>query len=260
MVLVYAYSRIETSANYASMLLVAASLMFAILFAGCGGGEDFSKPPVQIQNQLANVSANPNASTDTAPISADTATPATDPAIANADNPDQVGMADPATEAAGSVTSVSISPTSAGVATAAVVATKPAVASSPDAAASAADNGITNAEAPGIETPAPPATPDTAAASGDGSEVMTASGKSAAAIAAKKEANSANSVMGNAGGLLGSLKSGANKSDTAAAANPASGPDAAQPITRFGRMALSRVQWLQLVSQLTRVSVQQHHN
>ena len=82
---------------------------------------------------------------------------------------------------------------------------------------------------------------------------MTASGKSADAIAAKKDANSANSVVGNAGGLLGSLKSSdAKKKDTAAAANPSSDPDAAPITARFGRMALSRIQWLQLVSQLTR--------
>lgn len=246
--------RIQTSGKFASLRLVVSSLMFAILFAGCGGGEDFSKPPAQIQNQLAKNSANPDASTNEAPPAADAATPATDPANANADHSDQAGTVAPVTEGDGSVANESASPTNAGAGNDAAAGEKPpADTSTPAAAASTPDQEMTNAGAPGSAITTAPTTPETApVASGDGSEVITASGKSAEAIEAKKEANSKKSVMGNAGGLLGSLKSGAKKTDATAAANPAADPDAAQAATRFGRMALSRVQWLQLVSQLTR--------
>lgn len=226
--------------------------MFVILLAGCGGGEDFSKPPAQIQSQLAKNSANPDASTNEATAAADAATSATDPASATVDNSAQTGTATPATEGEGSVYSESTSPTNAGAGNDAAVEKPPADTSTPAAAASMPDQETTNAAAPAsaVTTATTPETPPVA--SGDGSEVMTASGKSAEAIAAKKEANSKKSVIGNAGGLLGSLKSGTKKADAAAAANPAAGPDAAQATTRFGRMALTRVQWLQLVSQLTR--------
>jgi len=191
------------------------------LLIGCSGGEDFSKPPEQIQNQLTKTAQDPAARPGDG----------TETAMAeNATAPSQIGAA---TE---------------GVAESATTPAPDAVATNGGSPALTA----TPAESPAPATmPAPVNTNPVEAAPGDGAAVMTASGKSADAIAAKKEANSANSVVGNAGGLLGSLKSsGAKKA--AAAANPSSDPDAAQMTTRFGRMALSRIQWLQLVSQLTR--------
>ncbi|MBC7968313.1 MAG: WD40 repeat domain-containing protein [Fuerstia sp.] len=181
----------------------------SLLLAGCGGGEDFSKPPAQIQSQLA------KAAQDPAAPSADGTEPATDDIATSA--------ASPASDA---------------------------VSSNGDTSAITA----TSAEPAAPATAPAPATPkSTDAASGDSAEVMTASGKSADAIAAKKEANSSKSVMGNAGGLLGSLKSdAAKKAEAAAAANPATDADAPQITARFGRMAMSRLQWLELVSQLTR--------
>ncbi len=211
--------------------------------------EDFSKPPAQIQSQLARVSTDPQASPNESPIAVEAVTPATDPANANADDSAPAVTVAPATEGDASTVSESASPINGGIGNddAATAAKMPAATSSPDAAAPASEKAISNA------LPTDDATPESApVASGDGSEVMTASGKSAEAIAAKKEANSQKSVIGNAGGLLGSLKSGAKKADATIAANPAADPDAAQATSRFGRMALSRVQWLQLVSQLTR--------
>ncbi len=200
-------------------------LIFAPLISlliGCGGGEDFSKPPTQIQNQLTKAGASPadprGDNTETA-IAADAAPPQNSPA------PDAV-VAPAATPAADAVATTN--------------GEVPAVIATP-------------AEAAAPETTPSPATPGPAeSTSGDSPEVMTASGKSAEDIAAKKAANSNNSVGGNAGGLLGSLKSDAAKKQAASAANPASDSETPQVTTRFGRMAMSRLQWLELVSQLTR--------
>ena len=180
----------------------------SLLLAGCGGDEDFSKPPAQIQNQLA------KAAQDPAARSVDGTEPATDDPGRSA--------ATPAADAA--------------------------------ATGAAATNGETSPVTATSAEPAVPVTPkSTDAASEDAAEVMTASGKSADAITAKKEANSSKSVIGNAGGLLGSLKSDAEKkADAAATAKPSTDSDAPQITARFGRLAVSRLQWLQLVSQLTR--------
>ena len=195
----------------------------ALLLAGCGGGEDFSKPPAQIQNQLAKTTD------DSGAPSAD-GTEAAIPEEATASEPNNTttdAVAEPA-------------------------ATPPADAAAANSEIPAVTAAPAGTVAPAT-TPAPEATKPAEAASGDGAEVLTASGKSAEAIAAKKDANSSKSVMGNAGGLLGSLKTdAAKKADAAAAATPGSNPDAAQITTRFGRMAMSRLQWLELVSQLTR--------
>ena len=204
-------------------LIFGAVPMILLLLTGCGGGEDFSKPPAQIQNQLTKAAQDPAAPSDDG----------TETAISEeAPAPEQNS---PATDA---VAESAATPASDTVAT---NGESPAVTATP-------------AEAPAAATtPAPVNTKPAEAAPGDGTEVMTASGKSAEAIAAKKEANSTKSVMGNAGGLLGSLKSDATKkTNAAAAANPATDSDAPQIATRFGRMAMSQLQWLELVSQLTR--------
>ena len=198
------------------------------LLIGCGGGEDFSKPPAQIQNQLAKAAQ-------------DSAVPAgdgTDAAISDGvAAPEQNGTAtDAAAESAATPAPTTPAPDPAGANR-----ESPAVTVIP----------AESTEVP--TTPAPEGSKSTEAASGDRTEVMTASGKSTEAIAANKDANSANSVAGNAGGLLGKLKTdAAKKGDATAATNPASGSGASQITARFGRMAMSRLQWLELVSQLTR--------
>ena len=102
-------------------------------------------------------------------------------------------------------------------------------------------------------TPASEGSRSTEAASGGPPEVMTASGKTAAEIEANKDANRANTVAGNAGGLLGKLKTDAAKKKEAKAATiPASDSGASQIAARFGQMAVSPVKWLELVSQLAR--------
>ncbi len=205
-------------------LIISAVPMILLLLTGCGGGEDFSKPPAQIQNQLAKAAEDPAAPSDDG----------TETAIA-----EEAPVSEQNSPATDAVAESAATPASDTVAT---NGESPAVTATP-------------AEAPAAATtPAPVNTkPAEEAAAGAGTEVMTASGKSAEAIAAKKEANSTKSVMGNAGGLLGSLKSDATKkTNAAAAANPATDSDAPQIATRFGRMAMSQLQWLELVSQLTR--------
>lgn len=193
------------------------------LLIGCGGGEDFSKPPEQIRNQLARA----------AQESAVPAGDGTDAAISDGTaSPEQNGAATDA----GADSATTTAPDAA-----APNRESPAVAAIP----------AESTEAPA--TPVPEGFKSTEAASGDRKEVMTASGKSAEEIAANKDANSANSVAGNAGGLLGKLKTdAAKKGNATAATNPASGSGASQITTRFGRMAMSRLQWLELVSQLKR--------
>ena len=219
------FLRYETSDQSASKSPFATSLMFLILFTGCGGGEDFSKPPAQIQGQLSKVDSAPAAE----PIASgvDGTTPSDTSETATLDKPENVA----ATEPAGVVADPAA----------------PLESTVTDATAVAP----TNTGSQKIVAPADSAstTPSTTPASSESTEVMTASGKSAEAIAEKKAANSEKSVMGNAGGLLGSLKGKSDKG-AAAAANPASNPDAPQITARFGRMALSRLQWLQLVSEL----------
>lgn len=128
-------------------------MILAILFAGCGGGEDFSKPPAQIQSQLANATTNADASTDSTPVSADAAAP-TDPADANADNPEQAGSGSPATEDVAAVGSESTSEMKAGavkdVAAVATPAAAAAAAATSDAAAVVPDKGMPKAEAAAI--------------------------------------------------------------------------------------------------------------
>ena len=52
------------SPHYRSRFLISAVVpITSLLLSGCGGGEDFSKPPAQIQNQLAKASQDPPAST-----------------------------------------------------------------------------------------------------------------------------------------------------------------------------------------------------
>ena len=202
--------------------------MISLFLTGCGGGEDFSKPPAQIQSQRANTAQDPAA----LPGDGTDAATAENPAAGeqNGSTTDQVAEST-AVPAPDAIAPVGETPPE----TAA-----PAVSAAPAPVAPADSTAPREPEA---------ATPP----SGAGPEVMTASGKSAEAIAAKKDANSGKSVMGNAGGLLGSLKtSDAKKKETAAAANPSTDPDSPQITTRFGRMAMSRLQWLQLVSQLTR--------
>ncbi len=82
---------------------------------------------------------------------------------------------------------------------------------------------------------------------------LTASGKTSAAIAEKQDANSQKSVVGNAQGLLDSLKgtSGPGAGNSPGQTNP-DGENSLQTISRFGRFAMTRGQWLQLVTKLTR--------
>lgn len=239
-------------------LLAASTLSF--LLTGCGGGEDFSKPPAQLQGRLANLQSDPTesnpAAAEVAPAAAGDSNTATAQAADGATAaPANESMPDPA------VTSSETKPADpsqasadlpSGVAAVPEGPTATNIANSPDAPNPATPAAPAPAVAPadpsaaGSETAASPMPP------GDAPEVMTASGKTADAIAAKKAANSENSVMGNAGGLLGSLKSNAPASTNSATPGAAANPDATNIVTRFGRTALTRVQWLQLVSQLTR--------
>lgn len=214
-------TQLSCSVKYSGLCV----LLVSFCLAGCGGGEDFSKPPAQIQSQLGKAGEEPDSQSreepDTSDVDAKVADAATSdpeamPAQA-ADQSSESGVVPAETHSAeSSETSRSLP------------------AASPGAAA---DNG---------------ADPSAVASTGE-EGTITASGKSAESIAEKKSANSKASVMGNAGGLLGSLKGGRAKATGNA---PSSGsnpdPDAPAVTSRFGRLALSRIQWLQLVSQLTR--------
>ncbi len=213
-------------ARYAAVCLP----LMCICCLGCGDGEDFSKPPTQIQSQL-NKAAKPESGQRQQ----------IDPTAADSNTLDQ-------TRSEGSPSPEGNSEASAGTESA------PTGTAAPQVAKSDSSLSMPPPSSPsGREAPAEPPTVASSPPAGDGSEVLTASGKSAEAIAAKKADNSKKSVMGNAGGLLGSLK-GSGAKGSGDKPDPVSNPDPDVPaaITRFGRFALSRDQWLQLATQMTR--------
>ncbi|MEJ7593483.1 MAG: hypothetical protein WKF77_18225 [Planctomycetaceae bacterium] len=118
----------------------------SLLLTGCGGGEDFSKPPAQIQNQLAKTAQDP------------AAPPGDGTETAIAEGTPVSEQHSPATDA---VAESAATPASDTVAT---NGESPAVTATP-------------AESPApATTPAPVNTKPVEAAPGDGAEVMTASG------------------------------------------------------------------------------------
>lgn len=215
----------------------------SILLGGCGGGDDFSKPPAEIQGRLGKAQADPGTS---------------DPAAVGespvAEAPAENAAAQPAADTTPRSQDSTVADASAEPAAANPESPAQIAAATPDASTLIpATPAPVNLNTAGAETKSPTADTTTSPSpAGDATEVMTASGKTADAIAAKKEANSEKSVMGNATGLLGSLKSSNSPGNSTATPNAVGNPDAPQIATRFGRTALTRIQWLQLVSQLTR--------
>jgi WD40 repeat protein len=207
-------------------------ILFPLMFAGCGGGEDFSKPPDILQGRVA-PPAPENPAPGTPPVAA--ASPETK-AAAGADStaPPAAGEAENA-EATVAATSANPAPPAT-----TPPATTPPATTAPSAPAT--DAGKTNDSA----------TKPPAESSGD-SEVMTASGKSAEDLKKKKEENSENSIAENAGGLLDSLQGTSDSGGGASSPLMASGGDGAvAEITRFGRSALSGPEWLQIAARLSR--------
>ncbi len=237
---------------------------------GCGGGEDFSAPPAALQNRpavapekpaLAAAPAAPNPAA--AATTADNQPAAAVPESANGNaapaqsNP-ETAMTEGETANASNPIADAAMPPSSGDGTKANAAepTKPemaadSTATTPPSAAPPLAAKLPDPMPPAANPPsnnAAPADATNAAANAADSEVTTASGKSAEEIAAKKEANSKKSAMGNFGGILDSLK---GKSDPQPN-QPVDGVDVSQQLTRFGRFALSRGDWLNLVTRLKR--------
>lgn len=214
---------------------------------GCGSGEDFSKPPVAIQQRQT------NAESSSAPTAEGTPAAATDTAAT-----DMTAAGEMISTAGNSESSEKDSVSSPGNASTAPATTESASANSVASMSKSGASGLVSAavaanSAPASESRETPAeaAATTPAAATDASEVVTASGKSEAAISEKKEANSQKSVAGNAKGLLDSLR-GASAPDSADAPGEMNPSEAQQQITRFGRFAMSRGAWLQLVTKLTK--------
>jgi len=215
-------------------------MMMLLFIVGCGGGggggEDFSKPPDAVADRMAK---------------------APEPAKQEPAKSETAAKPDVTKEVAASSDKKPADPTPEEKTAAA--ANEPTPLTSPAKPEAAGAKSTVDAEGGKPVPAASPATPPggsteaTAAQTKkpDEEETMTASGRSAKALAKKKEDNSKMTVTGNAGGLLGSLKG--NKG-TAGPNNPAPTAANAAPevLSRFGRMALSQPDWLRLVTQLSR--------
>lgn len=246
------------------MIPRSSSLITPLIIVACigCGGEDFSAPPSDIQKRLADAkaSAADPAAAPEPPAETKAETAEGQPAAPTGEAPDAQATP-PAAEPSASTTDAPGSPEPEGKPV-------PEGDSKPEDTTSPAPSTDSMPKQDGTQEPASPDTakpempvapvtsPAPPAASGDsaptpsqepGGETSTetASGKSAEEIEKKKEENSEQGVMGNAGGLLAALKG--STPDTAAA-----NPEAPAALTRFGRTAISAPQWLQLVSKLTR--------
>lgn len=214
-------------------------LVGAALIAGCGGGEDFSKPPADIQQRLENARAAAEKKPDdsAAPVADETSTANTPEVSADSTAAASEDTGEPANAAVGDI---GVGHAAAGPAT---LAENPGV---QPATSSEADPDTT----PPSEPTSPPADAPVANADDD---PVTASGKTGKEIADRKKENSKKSAAGNAGGLLGALKGKpAPTKDSPTTPIPNSGGSVTAPVTDFGRSAVTTEEWEQLVIQLTR--------
>ena len=239
-------------------------IVFLLTFAGCGGGEDFSKPPAGVAERLAKAPAAPSDSSTTKKTDGAASQSATSeaegegiPEGATGEGSDSV-----AKEKLKGDVAQRLNPTADAAASSEDVSSKPAGEEAMKPPAMAEKIGAVQSEQPVNAAPQQAAVPGkspsapsdptaTPAAGASEAETMTASGRSAKSLNDKKNDNSKMSVAENAGGLLGSLKSSKPKAD---ATQPAIAGNAAAPevLTRFGRMALSQPDWLRLVTRLSR--------
>ena len=241
------------------------TMLLALFILGCGGGDDFSKPPSGVAERLSKVSeqtlkpAPVPPTSDSITLKNDSTELKKNAAVGEAAG--QSGSAESPVIAVNAADEVKVT-TSGKVddATPSMNASEGPPESDSSVAATMAEGQDSKSSVP--SKPMPPAAPTTAVPGGskpiadvakkpDNEETMTASGRSAKSIADKKDENSEMTVAENAGGLLGSLKSNKGPAGEKNTATPVD-DDAPAALTQFGRMALSQPDWLKLVTRLSR--------
>jgi WD40 repeat protein len=226
------------------------------MLAGCGG-EDFSQPPAAIrERQAAAKAAAEKAAAEGGGSSAANSSPVTDPAAGTTAEAagSQNAQSVPSDTPTAAVSSASNTPP--GDAPVAPAAAPTLAATSSSSSPAPADGSLAGppaprdtADSPGSDTTGSnPANEPAAANAGD---VVTASGKTAEDIADRREANSQKSTIENGRGLLDSLRA-SDSSEVDSSGDGASMDSESGVVARFGRMALTPVQWTQLVTQLTK--------
>ncbi len=254
-----------------SMMSFAGSLMVLGL-VGCGGGEDFSKPPEGVASRLSKAAEQPKekaAEESTAVANAakvgtaveakpdeDVAQNNTDTKGATSDSPagtvgesEKSDSADVKSNEAHKNHDNAKSPENTLASD-----SKPADAKPSESKTTVSHSGkAMPLEGLGAvdESSGTSASAAEPAKKSDEEETMTASGRTAKSLSDKKEENSKMTVAENAGGLLGSLKS-SKAASAAKKENPTGDYDAPDVLTRFGRMAMSQPDWLRLVTRLSR--------